>query len=115
MQSLVGAILLEPGKTHIKHHNQAFTKYVLFGQFIFIDKERDVVFTRITKYRPSEGDVQKCLTFISNHFRYLTRLGAGLSPHLGHSGLNVVMHTDRTTRPPENIQARPVMIPGRPS
>ena len=30
-----------------------------FGQFIFIDKERDVVFTRITKYRPSEGDVQK--------------------------------------------------------
>ena len=58
---------------------------------------------------------QKCLTFISNRFRYLTRLGAGLSPHLGHSGLNVVMHTDRTTRPPENIQARPVMIPGRPS
>ena len=59
--------------------------------------------------------LQKCLTLISNHFRYLTRLGAGLSPHLGHSGLNVVMHTDRTTRPPENIQARPVMIPGRPS
>ena len=29
-----------------------------FGQFIFIDKERDIVFTRITKYRPSKGDVQ---------------------------------------------------------
>ena len=29
-----------------------------FGQFVFIDKERDVIFTRITKYRPVEGDVQ---------------------------------------------------------
>ena len=29
-----------------------------FGQFVFIDKERDVIFTRITKYRPIEGDVQ---------------------------------------------------------
>ena len=29
-----------------------------FGQFVFIDKERDVIFTRITKYRPVKGDVQ---------------------------------------------------------
>ena len=29
-----------------------------FGQFVFIDKERDVIFTRITKYKPIEGDVQ---------------------------------------------------------
>ena len=29
-----------------------------FGQFVFIDKERDIIFTRITKYRPVEGDVQ---------------------------------------------------------
>ena len=29
-----------------------------FGQFVFIDKERDVIFTRVTKYRPVEGDVQ---------------------------------------------------------
>jgi len=29
-----------------------------FGQFVFIDKERDIIFTRITKYRPIEGDVQ---------------------------------------------------------
>ena len=28
------------------------------GQFVFIDKDRDVVFARITKYYPSEGDVQ---------------------------------------------------------
>ena len=30
-----------------------------FGQFVFIDKERDIIFTRITKYYPSGGDVQK--------------------------------------------------------
>tara|TARA_E500000331_G_scaffold122770_2_gene120220 strand:+ start:1817 stop:3004 length:1188 start_codon:yes stop_codon:yes gene_type:complete len=30
-----------------------------FGQFIFIDKERDIVFTRITKYYPSGGEIQK--------------------------------------------------------
>ncbi len=29
-----------------------------FGQFVFIDKDRDIIFTRITKYRPIEGDVQ---------------------------------------------------------
>ena len=29
-----------------------------FGQFVFIDKERDIIFTRITKYRPVEGDIQ---------------------------------------------------------
>ena len=29
-----------------------------FGQFVFLDKERDIIFTRITKYRPVEGDVQ---------------------------------------------------------
>ena len=29
-----------------------------FGQFVFIDKERDIIFTRITKYRPIEGDIQ---------------------------------------------------------
>ncbi len=30
-----------------------------FGQFIFIDKERDVIFTRITKYYPGPGDAQQ--------------------------------------------------------
>ena len=30
-----------------------------FGQFVFIDKERDIIFTRITKYFPSGGEVQK--------------------------------------------------------
>ena len=30
-----------------------------FGQFVFIDKERDIIFTRITKYYPSGGEVQK--------------------------------------------------------
>ena len=29
-----------------------------FGQFIFIDKDRDIIFTRITKYYPTKGDVQ---------------------------------------------------------
>ena len=29
-----------------------------FGQFIFIDKDRDIIFTRITKYYPTGGDVQ---------------------------------------------------------
>ena len=48
-------------------------------------------------------------------FRYLRKIGAGLPPHLGHAGLNVVMHTDRAVRPPENLHARPVLIPDRPS
>ena len=30
-----------------------------FGQFVFIDKERDIIFTRITKYYPGPGDVQQ--------------------------------------------------------
>ena len=29
-----------------------------YGQFVFIDKDRDIVFARITKYYPTEGDVQ---------------------------------------------------------
>jgi CubicO group peptidase (beta-lactamase class C family) len=29
-----------------------------FGQYIFVDKEKDVVFVRITKYTPPPGDVQ---------------------------------------------------------
>jgi CubicO group peptidase (beta-lactamase class C family) len=29
-----------------------------FGQFVFIDKDRDIIFTRITKYYPSGGEVQ---------------------------------------------------------
>ena len=29
-----------------------------FGQFIFIDKERDIIFTRLTKYYPTNGEVQ---------------------------------------------------------
>jgi len=29
-----------------------------FGQFVFIDKERDIIFTRITKYYPTSGEVQ---------------------------------------------------------
>ncbi len=29
-----------------------------FGQFVFVDKDRDIIFTRITKYYPSGGDVQ---------------------------------------------------------
>ena len=29
-----------------------------FGQYIFVDREKDIVFTRITKYHPSEGSVQ---------------------------------------------------------
>ena len=30
-----------------------------FGQYIFVDPENDIVFVRITKYKPSEGSVQK--------------------------------------------------------
>ena len=30
-----------------------------FGQFVFIDKERDIIFTRITKYYPTIGEVQE--------------------------------------------------------
>ena len=30
-----------------------------FGQYIFVDPENDVVFVRITRYKPSEGSVQK--------------------------------------------------------
>ena len=30
-----------------------------FGQYIFVDPKNDVVFVRITKYKPSEGSVQK--------------------------------------------------------
>ena len=29
-----------------------------FGQFVFVDKDRDIIFTRITKYYPSGGEVQ---------------------------------------------------------
>ena len=29
-----------------------------FGQFVFVDKERDIIFTRITKYYPTDGEVQ---------------------------------------------------------
>ena len=29
-----------------------------FGQFVFVDKDRDIIFTRITKYFPSGGEVQ---------------------------------------------------------
>ena len=49
--------------------------------------------------------------------RYLRKVGAGLPPHLGHAGLNVVMHTDGATRPPEveTMQSRPVLIPDKPS
>tara|TARA_B100002019_G_C21243095_1_gene586697 strand:- start:571 stop:1767 length:1197 start_codon:yes stop_codon:yes gene_type:complete len=43
-----------------KHDDQAkiFNTSGKFGQFIFIDKERDIIFTRITKYSPSGGEVQ---------------------------------------------------------
>ena len=30
-----------------------------FGQYIFVDPKNDIVFVRITKYKPSEGSVQK--------------------------------------------------------
>ena len=30
-----------------------------FGQYIFVDPENDIVFVRITRYKPSEGSVQK--------------------------------------------------------
>ena len=29
-----------------------------FGQYIFVDRENDIIFTRITKYQPSTGSVQ---------------------------------------------------------
>ena len=29
-----------------------------FGQYIFVDRENDIIFTRITKYHPTEGSVQ---------------------------------------------------------
>ena len=56
------------------------------------------------------------LYFLS-FLRYLRKVGAGLPPHLGHAGLNVVMHTDGATRPPEveTMQSRPVLIPDKPS
>ena len=30
-----------------------------FGQYIFVDPKNDIIFVRITKYKPSEGSVQK--------------------------------------------------------
>ena len=30
-----------------------------FGQYIFVDPKNDIVFVRITRYKPSEGSVQK--------------------------------------------------------
>ena len=30
-----------------------------FGQYIFVDQKNDIVFVRITKYKPSEGSIQK--------------------------------------------------------
>ena len=30
-----------------------------FGQYIFVDPKNDIVFVRITRYKPSEGAVQK--------------------------------------------------------
>ena len=30
-----------------------------FGQYIFVDQKNDIVFVRITRYKPSEGSVQK--------------------------------------------------------
>ena len=30
-----------------------------FGQYIFVDPKNDIVFVRITKYKPSEGSIQK--------------------------------------------------------
>ena len=55
------------------------------------------------------------ILILTNIYRYLRKIGAGLPPHLGHAGLNVVMHTDRAIRPPESPQARPIVIPDRPS
>ena len=43
-----------------KYDDQAkiFNTSGKFGQFVFVDKVRDIIFTRITKYYPSGGEVQ---------------------------------------------------------
>jgi CubicO group peptidase (beta-lactamase class C family) len=43
-----------------KYDDQAkiFNTSGKFGQFVFIDKERDIIFTRLTKYYPTNGEVQ---------------------------------------------------------
>ena len=30
----------------------------VFGQYIFVDRENDIIFTRITKYHPTPGSIQ---------------------------------------------------------
>ena len=43
-----------------RHDEQAviFNASGKFGQYVFVDRENDIVFTRITKYHPSGGSVQ---------------------------------------------------------
>ena len=58
-----------------------------FGQFVFIDKARDIIFTRITKYYPTSGEVQNF-----GPLRFLKFLGSvdaavGVARFLNNMGL----------------------------
>jgi hypothetical protein len=58
-----------------------------FGQFVFIDKARDIIFTRITKYYPTSGEVQNF-----GSLRFLRFLGSadtavGVARFLNNMGL----------------------------
>lgn len=72
-----------------------------FGQFIFIDKERDIIFTRITKYYPSGGDVQKF-----GPLRYLKFLGS-VNAALGVSrflyGIGLINFEDGSVQTPYTL------------
>jgi len=51
-----------------------------FGQYIFVDREKDVVFVRITKYTPPAGDNVIALARLLIEWGWLNSSGDIISP-----------------------------------
>ena len=73
-----------------------------FGQFVFIDKERDIIFTRITKYYPSGGEVQKFGAL--SYLKFLGSVNAAIGVSRVLYNLGLISFNDGSVQTPYTLE-----------
>ncbi len=73
-----------------------------FGQFVFIDKERDIIFTRITKYYSSGGEVQKFGAL--SYLKFLGSVNAAINVSRFLYNLGLISFDDGSVQTPYTLE-----------
>jgi len=73
-----------------------------FGQFVFIDKERDIIFTRITKYHSSGGEVQKFGAL--SYLKFLGSVNAAINVSRFLYNLGLISFDDGSVQTPYTLE-----------